>query len=117
MREEGVGVEHLPDCLVGLAFIFATQLRQPYLYWKALGTPEAPIIVSSITYPHPYVTLHSWLRLANVCQSPLEKRGSELDHLSWGRQVGAENSRLFSRDSLVLGPQGFFFLRVHTPQT
>lgn len=107
----------LPNRFAELALILPAQLSPCYLLegTPTLGTLEAPITVSSVTCPHPCATLHSRLRLTDTCQSQLEKRGSELAHLSWERRVG--NSRTFSRYSPVLRPRCFFFPRADTPQT
>lgn len=70
----------LPNRFAELALILPAELSQCYLLegTPTLGTLEAPITVTSAMCPHPCATLHSQLRLTDICQSQLEKRGSEL---------------------------------------
>lgn len=113
VREERVAVECLLDCSVEVALIFfphssASSLstgRHPH---HVLGTPEAPLTVSSVLCPHRLATL----QVAQAdCRASRRWRGSDLAHLPLGRR--AENSGPFGRGSPVLGPC-FFFPRSYT---
>lgn len=79
----------MPNCFAELALILPAELSQCCLLegTPTLGTLEAPITVASAMCPHPCATLHSQLRLTDICQSQLEKRGSELALLSRERRL------------------------------